>query len=250
MKNWFKKNKWTVIVSVFVLAMLAFSFWYGGSAPGARGWSVMPRNTTTTETEAVGEPHSSKTPQAQTSAEDEAPETAKDAYLTDPTPAGKPAPVEPQNGGETGAEAANPTASAETGLTCTISISCKTILDNMSLCDPAKAKIVPEDGWILNSTAVPFTEGESVFDILQRVCQQKGIQMESKWVPIYNSAYIEGIDNLYDFDVGENSGWMYKVNGWFPNYGCSRYCVKSGNTIDFVYTCDQGNDVGGGSAVR
>ena len=40
-------------------------------------------------------------------------------------------------------------------------------------------------------------------------------------------------------------GWMYKVNGWFPNYGCSRYQLKEGDTIEWVYTCDLGVDVGG-----
>ena len=37
----------------------------------------------------------------------------------------------------------------------------------------------------------------------------------------------------------------YKVNGWFPNYGCSRYQLKEGDTIEWVYTCDLGVDVGG-----
>ena len=63
--------------------------------------------------------------------------------------------------------------------------------------------------------------------------------------PIYNSAYIEGIANLYEFDCGELSGWMYKVNGWFPNYGCSRYRLTEGDVVEWVYTCDLGNDVGG-----
>ena len=39
---------------------------------------------------------------------------------------------------------------------------------------------------------------------------------------------------------------MYKVNGWFPNYGCSRYSLKQGDVIEWVYTCDLGRDVGGG----
>ncbi len=40
---------------------------------------------------------------------------------------------------------------------------------------------------------------------------------------MYNSYYVEGIGNLYEFDCGKESGWMYKVNGRFPNYGCSSY---------------------------
>ncbi len=69
--------------------------------------------------------------------------------------------------------------------------------------------------------------------------------MEFEDTPIYNSAYIEGIANLYEFDCGELSGWMYKVNGWFPNYGCSRYQLKAGDKVEWVYTCDLGVDVRG-----
>lgn len=96
------------------------------------------------------------------------------------------------------------------------------------------------------STTVTFSEGESVFDVLQRVCQDNKIHMESVWTPMYNSAYVEGIHNLYEFDVGSLSGWMYSVNGWFPNYGCSRYALQNGDVVNWVYTCDLGYDVGGG----
>ncbi len=128
---------------------------------------------------------------------------------------------------------------------CTISISCSTILNNMDKCDPAKAALVPATGWILAPTAVSFEEGESVFAVLQRTCQQNGIHMEFSNAPMYDSAYIEGIGNLYEFDVGELSGWMYSVNGVFPNYGCSKYTLHDGDTIRWVYTCDRGADVGG-----
>ena len=60
-----------------------------------------------------------------------------------------------------------------------------------------------------------------------------------------NSAYIRAINNLYEFDAGELSGWMYKVNDWFPNYGSSRYQLKPGDVVEWVYSCDLGRDVGG-----
>ena len=104
--------------------------------------------------------------------------------------------------------------------------------------------LVPEDGWILEPVEVTFREGESVFNVLQRVCKQKKIHMEFMNTPIYNSAYIEGIANFYEFDVGELSGWMYKVNEWFPNYGCSRYRLNDGDVICWEYTCDLGADIG------
>ena len=109
-----------------------------------------------------------------------------------------------------------------------------------------KRPLVPEDGVLLPETQVTFAAGESAFDVLQRVCRENKIHMESSFTPLYNSAYIEGIGNLYEFDAGSLSGWMYTVNGWFPNYGCSRYQLRDGDVLHWVYTCDLGKDVGGG----
>ena len=160
----------------------------------------------------------------------------QDRYQTDPVPEGRPDPVEPDE------------ADIDDGITytCTFSISCETILDNWELCDESKKPLVPSDGVILSSTIVSFSEGESVFDVLQRICKDNTIHRESSWTPRYNSAYIEGINNLYEFDVGEGSGWMYSVNGWYPNYGCSRYQLQDGDIVAWRYTCDYGADVGGG----
>lgn len=38
----------------------------------------------------------------------------------------------------------------------------------------------------------------------------------------------------------------YAVNGWFPNYGCSRYQLKNGDVVEWCYTCDLGEDLGSG----
>lgn len=132
-------------------------------------------------------------------------------------------------------------------LTCTISISCSTILNNMDNLTKGKEEFVPSDGWILPATTVEFSEGDSVHDVLQAVCKANGIHMESTYTPMYDSAYVEGINQLYEFDCGELSGWMYNVNGWFPNYGCSKYTVSDGDVINWVYTCDLGKDVGDNS---
>ena len=37
---------------------------------------------------------------------------------------------------------------------------------------------------------------------------------------------------------------MYRVNGEFPNKGCSDYKLSDGDFIEWVYTCDLGRDVG------
>lgn len=159
---------------------------------------------------------------------------SKDKYETDPVPEGKPLPVEPED----------QEVDKKKTYTCTFSIECSAILNNLKDLEPDKRELVPSNGVILAPTKVTFYEGESVFDVLQRVCKEKGIHMESSWTPIYNSAYIEGIHNLYEFDCGELSGWMYRVNGWYPNYGCSRYQLVDGEVVEWRYTCDLGNDVG------
>lgn len=127
---------------------------------------------------------------------------------------------------------------------CTLSVDCLTILDNMDKFNKDKLSVLPKDGIIYKERKVVFYEGETVFDVLNREMKKNRIHMEFENTPMYNSNYIEGIGNLYEFDCGELSGWTYSVNGWYPNYGCSRYKLKDGDVIKWRYTCDLGRDVG------
>lgn len=161
-------------------------------------------------------------------------QTGTDEYKTEPVPEGKPVPVEPQNSEITDKE-----------MTCVLSVRCDTILNNLSKFNSDKMDILPQEGVIFAEREVTFYEGESVFNVTLREMKKNKIHMEFVNTPIYNSAYIEGIGNIYEYDCGELSGWMYSVNGWFPNYGCSRYELKQGDKIEWQYTCDLGADVGG-----
>ena len=120
---------------------------------------------------------------------------------------------------------------------CTITIRCDTIFDNADSMEKAKLPYVPASGEILPVITVEFTPGETVFDVLKRVCEASDLQIEYNWTPLYDSYYIEGINHLYEFDCGFESGWMYKVNGCFPNYGCSAYELQGGEKIVWAYTC-------------
>lgn len=128
-------------------------------------------------------------------------------------------------------------------LTCSISISCSTILSNMDKLKEGKEGLVPSSGVILGSTTVEYEEGDTVFDILKKVTRTNGIHMEYTDTPGYNSSYIEGIANLYENDCGPGSGWMYCVNGVYYDYGCSQYDVEEGDNIQWNYTCEMGNDL-------
>ena len=126
----------------------------------------------------------------------------------------------------------------------TISISVATLLNNMDLLDTPLHPLVPSNGWIMAPRTVNFSEGENVFDVLQREVRSSGIHMVFRNVPGFNSVYIESIGNLGEFDAGSLSGWVYKVNGWGPNFGASQYVLSPGDVIEWHFTVDLGRDVG------
>ncbi|MGN1205545.1 MAG: DUF4430 domain-containing protein [Eubacterium sp.] len=167
-------------------------------------------------------------------------DTEKDKYETDPVPSGMPLPVDKED-----QEVDN-----DEEFYVTISIDCLTILQNMENLKKGKEQYIG-DGWILKPTKVKCKKGQTVYDMLEQVCKAYSIQLETTTTPLYGSRYIEGIGNLYKLDCGDLSGWMYNVDGWYPNYGCSRYVLEAGEVIEWRYTCkglgkDLENKVKGG----
>ncbi|MCR5703931.1 MAG: DUF4430 domain-containing protein [Eubacterium sp.] len=125
--------------------------------------------------------------------------------------------------------------------TCTLMVECRNAVEKDSLRKDLK-EFLPTDGVILKEKKVSFQSGESVYKVLERTMKEEGILMEASFTG--DIAYIEGIDNLYEFECGDLSGWMYCVNGKYPNVGCSSYTVKEGDVIEWHYTCDLGKDLG------
>ena len=106
------------------------------------------------------------------------------------------------------------------------------------------AGIVPASGCILDTTTFEIEDGDTVFDVLCQARDKFKLHMQYKGAG--SGIYVEGINNLYEFDGGRWSGWMYCVNDWYPNYGCGVYYVKPGEVIEWNYTCDLGLDLDGG----
>lgn len=270
--NFIKKHKGKIITAVCIILVLAVAFFYGGKNQSATTDNSIndktaivsqlqnePVSTPKIQTETQKTTGTSEAEQSQPVIEeatlsavlettqkenieysDESgmtidEKTGMDEHNTEPVPVGKPVPAEPEKAEVTTNE-----------LTCTLSIRC----DNAVGKGDEKAVAIPDDGVIFAEQTVVFYEGESVFNVLVREMKKNKIHLEFVNTPIYNSAYIEGINNLYEYDCGELSGWMYKVNGWYPNYGCSRYELKNGDKIEWVYTCDLGKDVGGDYSAR
>jgi len=119
-----------------------------------------------------------------------------------------------------------------------------TLVANKHLLNREMHELVPSDGIIFPLTPVTVYEGENVFQVLQREMRAAGIHMSSRFTPAFGSAYVEAINNLFEFDAGPLSGWMYRVNGDFPNFGSSLYILSPGDVIEWLYTVDLGRDIG------
>ena len=103
------------------------------------------------------------------------------------------------------------------------------------------ADYIPADGVILAETEYEIEEGDTVFDILTEAARQYRIQVETagRW----NMIYVAGINYLYELDFGDLSGWIYHVNGFAPPVGCGEYVLEDGDKIEWLYSCDIGNDL-------
>jgi len=185
---------------------------------------------TTTEEDALT-PHTEAAPSEAVNSEETATMQAP-AQTPAPTPPPTPTPV--------------PTPDPNAPFAVTLEVRVDTILSNMSMLSAEKHELVPANGVIFPRTQVTAHPGESVFDVLQREMRRAGIHMSSRWTPVFNSAYVEAIHNIFEFDVGPLSGWMYRVNGRFPNFGSSLYELSPGDAISWLYTVDLGRDLGAG----
>ena len=120
------------------------------------------------------------------------------------------------------------TTAAKQEQSCEFLISCKTVLSNKSALQSNYQ--VPSGGKIYEKK-MEFEEGDTVMDVLKRT----GVDID------ISKGYVAGIDGLYEFDCGKNSGWMYRVNGKFPNYMAGKCKLHDGDKVEWLYTCVRGD---------
>ncbi len=123
----------------------------------------------------------------------------------------------------------------------TLSVRCDTILKNMDKLSDEKKDIIPEDGVIIAEEKVDLSEKSSLLYILKKVITEHKIHIDFE--SGYNSAYVKGMANIYAGDCGELSGWMVRVNGEDVAVGTDLYYPQDGDVIEWLYTCDMGNDI-------
>ncbi|AZN42712.1 S-layer homology domain-containing protein [Paenibacillus albus] len=96
-----------------------------------------------------------------------------------------------------------------------------------------------QKGTILASKQVALQTGDTAYTVLARELPDKVRKIGSG-----ATLYVQGIDGLSEFDRGSGSGWMYSVNGVFPNYSAGLYKLKQNDVVAWRYTLDLGCDLG------
>lgn len=104
-----------------------------------------------------------------------------------------------------------------------------------------KAAHIPADGVILAETELLIASGDTVYTTLTDAARTHAIHMDASGAQ--GLMYIHGIGNIYEFDFGDLSGWLYSVNGETFSVGCDQYVLKPGDKVEFRYTLELGKDL-------
>lgn len=94
--------------------------------------------------------------------------------------------------------------------------------------------------WLKNKS-VTIEEDSTVYDAFMEAIDDTGIEQEGAKKGYIESMTYDG-ETLGEFDEGDNSGWLYKVNGDLPDAGIKDYELEDGDEILFYYTRDWKKD--------
>lgn len=72
-------------------------------------------------------------------------------------------------------------------------------------------------------------EGSTAFDLLAGLCSENGWDIEG------SGSYVSAINGLAEFDAGSQSGWMYSVNGRYPEIPAGDYVLKKNDKVVWRY---------------
>lgn len=92
--------------------------------------------------------------------------------------------------------------------------------------------IGPKDkGTLLSGKSVKINAGDTVLDVLLKAAGTNNVDYSGGGA----SAYVRGIDNIYEFDYGQTSGWTYTQNGVMIQKSCGAVKVTAGDRIKWIY---------------
>lgn len=103
--------------------------------------------------------------------------------------------------------------------------------------------------WLSSYTVTLPGDGATVYHAFVKGCNENNLKYEGADKG-YVSSISKGNKTLAEFGAGQNSGWLYKLNGEAPLLGIRECTVKNGDSIEFFYTKDYTKEpgIGGGLA--
>lgn len=90
----------------------------------------------------------------------------------------------------------------------------------------------------LVSNTVEIEKGQTVYDATVKVLSKNGIAYEDR------SGYIAQIGEYGEFDHGNNSGWMFMVNGEHQSSGAKDVTLNKNATVLWYFTDDYTQEIG------
>jgi len=103
------------------------------------------------------------------------------------------------------------------------------------------AKTISKD-YLVSPREIQLHKGATAYEALVSL----GLQLDTTGSD--TNVYVAAIDGLGEFDHGTLSGWMYSVNGVFPNVSLGSYILSDGDVIQVRYTTNGGKDLGDAAA--
>lgn len=97
----------------------------------------------------------------------------------------------------------------------------------------------PGGGWILGKKTVELETGDTVWDVLNRICRDRGIAINKSGSGA--SIFVKAIGGVAS--VSAQSGWMFSVNGVYVMAGAGKVTVSAGDSIRWKYTMNGGDDL-------
>ncbi len=181
---------------------------------------------------------SSESKKEQPAAEEKPGSTELPSKVEKPSTSNKPNSNNKPSVSEKPSVAEKPKPEQKKNITCSITITCDAISGNNVLTNNGnpQLEVYAANPVILGSISYTVQVGTTAYDLLKMACAGNGIPLDAEYTPAYSSYYVKGINNIYEFDAGRNSGWMYKVNGQLPDVGASSYQLSEGDVITWFYT--------------
>ncbi len=108
-----------------------------------------------------------------------------------------------------------------------------------SVCTVTFQLYTDTDTWIQSTAVSVPAEGTTVFDVFQQVLADNGYTYDYN----ANYSYLQAVTapdgtKVAELSKGQNSGWLYRVNGDIPDVTMNAFQLEDGDEVEVFFTAD------------